>query len=234
MAGISCCGCNNVADSQIRSSGDHNGYAGGNLAEFQNYNQTIDQLNEFDQFYRVVCYPLHCLTAKSFFDELDFQWSRYDHEVKHPRNSQRLSKILPKKADPDWLPMPYLTQLLKSSQLWPEHMSSAQSSTSSSTFIKLLQIEGLFLKYMTAPPEAPAGPCSGHAWDHSMNECYRRSKSFICDMGCQQRCEADSDNSSQVFLPQLMSQLPQNIFSNSPIDCTAAHAPIPNNSLIIN
>ena len=47
----------------------------------------LDQLNEFDQFYRVVCYPLHCLTAKSFFDELDFQWTRYDYEVKHPRNS---------------------------------------------------------------------------------------------------------------------------------------------------
>lgn len=41
------------------------------LEDFMNYSKTIDDLDAYDKFYRVVCYPLHCLQASDFFKELD-------------------------------------------------------------------------------------------------------------------------------------------------------------------
>lgn len=36
-----------------------------------NYSKTIDHMDSYDKFYRVVCYPLHCLQASDLFKELD-------------------------------------------------------------------------------------------------------------------------------------------------------------------
>ena len=57
------CGCN----SQYTQAQD--------LEDFMNYSKTIDSLDDYDKFYRVVCYPLHCLQASDFFKELDAVYS---------------------------------------------------------------------------------------------------------------------------------------------------------------
>ena len=41
------------------------------MEDFMNYTKTIDSLDDYNKFYRVVCYPLHCLQASDFFKELD-------------------------------------------------------------------------------------------------------------------------------------------------------------------
>lgn len=51
--------------------GQQSSLLGPHLEDFQNYSKPTDQLNRYDQFYRVVCYPIHCLQVESFFQELD-------------------------------------------------------------------------------------------------------------------------------------------------------------------
>ena len=56
------CGCNQASQNNI---------ADKNAEDFMNYTITVDDLDRYNRFYRVVCYPLHWLNATQFLAELD-------------------------------------------------------------------------------------------------------------------------------------------------------------------
>lgn len=58
---VNCCRCDGSSLKVFNSS----------LLPFQNYTNNVQSLERHDRFYRVVCYPLHCLKATEFFMELD-------------------------------------------------------------------------------------------------------------------------------------------------------------------
>ena len=62
-------------------------------------------------------------------------------ELKHPRNSQRLSRICKVKAEPDMIPMEKFQDQIMRSDIWPSSFNFQRS-----PFLKLMQIDGLFLK----------------------------------------------------------------------------------------
>ena len=71
------CGCN------------HNMSQMQELEDFMNYSKTIDVLDDYDKFYRVVCYPLHCLQASDFFKELD---AVYQIERAQSRSTRKVNR----------------------------------------------------------------------------------------------------------------------------------------------
>lgn len=79
MGGAQCCSCKSAPRASDAQSA--------RLQNFQNYSKSVEQLDKFDSFYRVVCYPMHCLQAKELFTELDELSRVYENEVKNPRNS---------------------------------------------------------------------------------------------------------------------------------------------------
>ena len=54
------------------------GLLGPQLEDFQNYSKPVDTLNKYDHFYRIVCYPIHCLQVEVFFQELDKLLYKYE------------------------------------------------------------------------------------------------------------------------------------------------------------
>ena len=83
------------------------------LEHFMNYSKTIDDLDSYDKFYRVVCYPLHCLQASDFFVELDTI-----HQIERARARTRdLHRGI--RQDADLIPLKSLIDYLQDSEFWP-------------------------------------------------------------------------------------------------------------------
>ena len=61
--GSGCC-CNGTKEANNRFSKTH-------MQHYQNYNKTIEQLDRYDRFYRIVCYPLHCIDIEKIYKILD-------------------------------------------------------------------------------------------------------------------------------------------------------------------
>lgn len=103
------------------------------MEDFMNYTKTIEDLDAYDKFYRVVCYPLHCLQASDLFTELD---KLYQIELACQRTKGKQRAI---RQDADMVPLKHLVDYLNDCEFWP-----TQISDKGSIFKKLLMTPNLF------------------------------------------------------------------------------------------
>lgn len=80
------------------------GILGPTLEDFQNYSKPLEQLDRYDQFYRVVCYPIHCLQVETFFQELDRVLYLAELDKGEQRGPRRLTRDSHARSDCDLVP----------------------------------------------------------------------------------------------------------------------------------
>lgn len=123
---LSC--CNNTEGATM----DQMVFVKQSLLPFQNYTQNVSQLDRYDRFYRVVCYPLHCLKSTEFFMELDAL--------------QRICDITVGTRSPDSDQVPlhkFYEYYFEGIALWANLIQQREC-----VFKKLVQLSGLFVPRM--------------------------------------------------------------------------------------
>ena len=76
----------------------------------------------------------------------------HEYELKNPKNTQRLSRIVMNQLEPDFIPLEMFKKHIRESSVWP---ADAVNELEKAQFFKLLEMEGPFLKHSNAYELAP-------------------------------------------------------------------------------